>query len=65
VEEWKRRDPIPQFEQFLLQQQWITESEITGFENKIKTKIQKALDFAEQGTREPLEQLTKFVYTEI
>lgn len=65
VEEWKRRDPIPQFEQFLLQQQWITESEITGFEKKIKTKIQKALDFAEQGTREPLEQLTKFVYTEI
>ena len=65
VEEWKRRDPIPQFEQFLLQQQWITESEIVGFESKIKTKIQKALDFAEESAREPLEQLTKFVYTEI
>ena len=65
VEEWKRRDPIPQFEQFLLQQQWITENEITDFESKIKTKIQKALDFAEEGAREPLEQLTKFVYTEI
>ncbi|MDI5888116.1 thiamine pyrophosphate-dependent enzyme [Flavobacterium yafengii] len=65
VEEWKRRDPIPQFEQFLLQLQWITESEIAGFESKIKTKIQKALDFAEESAREPLEQLTKFVYTEI
>lgn len=65
VEEWKRRDPIPQFEQFLLQQQWITENEITDFESKINTKIQKALDFAEEGVREPLEQLTKFVYTEI
>ncbi|TDE28791.1 pyruvate dehydrogenase (acetyl-transferring) E1 component subunit alpha [Flavobacterium ranwuense] len=65
VEEWKRRDPIPQFEQFLLQQQWITENEITAFESKIKTKIQKALDFAEEGAREPLEQLTKFVYTKI
>jgi pyruvate dehydrogenase E1 component alpha subunit len=65
VEEWKRRDPIPQFEQFLLQQQWITVDEITDFESKIKTKIEKALDFAEEGAREPLEQLTKFVYTEI
>ena len=65
VEEWKRQDPIPQFEQFLLQQQWITESEIAGFESKIKTKIQKALDFAEESAREPLEQLTKFIYTEI
>lgn len=65
VEEWKRRDPIPQFDQFLLQQQWITEDEITAFENKIKTKIQKALDFAEEGVREPLTQLTRFVYSEI
>ena len=24
VEEWKKRDPIPQFEQFILQKQWIT-----------------------------------------
>jgi pyruvate dehydrogenase E1 component alpha subunit len=48
-----------------LQQQSITENEITGFENKIKIKIQKVLDFAEQETREPLEQSAKFIYTEI
>jgi pyruvate dehydrogenase E1 component alpha subunit len=64
VEEWKKRDPIPQFEQFLLQQQWITENEISAFENKIETKIQIAVDFAEAGTWEPLDQLTKFVYSE-
>lgn len=39
-----------------MQQQSITENEITGFENKIKIKIQKVLNFAEQGAREPLEQ---------
>ena len=44
VEEWKRRDPIPQFEQFLLQQQSITEDEITTFENKIKTKIKLKIE---------------------
>ncbi|HEX9153141.1 MAG TPA: thiamine pyrophosphate-dependent enzyme [Flavobacterium sp.] len=64
AEEWKKRDPILQFEQFLLQHQWITESEIAEFESKIETKIKIALDFAEAGTWEPLDQLTKFVYNE-
>ncbi|MFM2367848.1 MAG: pyruvate dehydrogenase (acetyl-transferring) component subunit alpha [Bacteroidota bacterium] len=65
VEEWKKKDPIPQFEQFLLQQQWITENEIAEFETKIETKIKIAVNFAEAGTWEPLDQLTKFVYSEI
>ncbi|RYJ51074.1 pyruvate dehydrogenase (acetyl-transferring) E1 component subunit alpha [Flavobacterium petrolei] len=64
VEEWKKRDPIPQFEQFLLQKQWITDAEITAFESKIEKKIAIAVDFAEAGTWEPLDQLTKFVYSE-
>jgi pyruvate dehydrogenase E1 component alpha subunit len=64
VDEWKKRDPIPQFEQFLLQQQWISESEIAAFESKIENKIQKAVAFAEAGTWEPLDQLIKFVYSE-
>lgn len=64
VEEWKKYDPIPQFQQFLMQKQWITENEIADFESKIEIKIQKAVDFAEAGTWEPLDQLTKFVYSE-
>lgn len=64
VEEWKKRDPIPQFEQFLLQKEWITDAEITAFESKIEKKIAIAVDFAEAGTWEPLDQLTKFVYSE-
>lgn len=64
VDDWKKRDPIPQYEQFLLQQQWITETEIEFMEQKIEQKIQMAVDFAEAGTWEPLEQLAKFVYSE-
>ncbi|RKS95798.1 pyruvate dehydrogenase E1 component alpha subunit [Flavobacterium limicola] len=64
VEEWKKRDPIPQFEQFLLQKQWITDEEIAAFKSKIENKIAIAVDFAEAGTWEPLDQLTKFVYSE-
>lgn len=64
VEEWKKRDPILQFQQHLLQQQWITDNEIAAFESEIQTKIQKAVDFAEAGTWEPLDQLNRFVYSE-
>ncbi|HEY4617997.1 MAG TPA: pyruvate dehydrogenase (acetyl-transferring) E1 component subunit alpha [Flavobacterium sp.] len=64
VEEWKKRDPIPQFEKHLLEKKWITENEIEAFEMKIEMKIKLAVDFAEAGTWEPLDQLTKFVYSE-
>jgi pyruvate dehydrogenase E1 component alpha subunit len=64
VEEWKKRDPIPQFENYLLQKNWITETEIAAFESKIEMKIKLAVAFAEAGTWEHLDQLTKFVYSE-
>ena len=41
----------------------ITETEIVEFENKIAKKIQKSVDFAEAGTWEPIDQLTKFVHS--
>jgi pyruvate dehydrogenase E1 component alpha subunit len=64
VDEWKKRDPIPQFQQFMLQQKWVTEEEIERMNQKIERKIQISVDFAEAGTLEPLEQLTKFIYSE-
>jgi pyruvate dehydrogenase E1 component alpha subunit len=63
VEEWKKHDPIPQFQQYLLQEKLITETEITEFENKIEKKIQKSVAFAEAGTWEAMDKLTKFVYS--
>ena len=65
VDEWKKHDPIPQFQQYLLQEKLISETEIAEFEKKIEKKIQKSVDFAEAGTWEPMDQLTKFVYSEI
>ncbi|WP_291096974.1 MULTISPECIES: pyruvate dehydrogenase (acetyl-transferring) E1 component subunit alpha [unclassified Flavobacterium] len=64
VEEWKKHDPIPQFQEFLLREKLIKETEIAEFESKIEKKIQKAVDFAEAGSWEPLDQLTRFVYSE-
>jgi len=64
VDEWKKRDPIPQFKSLLLQQQFITDKELAEMESQIEIEIQRAVDFAEAGTWEPIEQLSKFIYSE-
>jgi len=64
VEEWKKRDPIPVFEKYLSEQQLINESDIKTLNEQIELEIQQAVDFAEAGTLEPVEELTHFVYSD-
>ena len=64
VEEWKKRDPIPALQKDLFSKQLIDEVDIQTLEQKIETEIQKSVDFAEAGNWEPVEELTKFVYSE-
>lgn len=64
VLEWKKRDPIPQFQQYLMENKWIGENEVSEIERKVDMEIKKAVEFAEAGTLEPLDQLTRFVYSE-
>ena len=65
VEEWKKRDPIPALQIDLLSRKVIDEADIKTLEQGIETEIQKAVDFAEGGSWEPVEHLTKFVYSEL
>ena len=64
VEEWKKRDPIPKFREYLLKENLMIEEQLQEIEEKVNSEIQKAVDFAEAGTWEPIEELTRFVYTE-
>lgn len=64
VEEWKKRDPITQLQIQLLAQNIISQKEIDDLAKKIDVDVQNAVDFAERGTWEPVEDLTRFVYTE-
>jgi len=64
VEEWKKRDPIPKLQQLLLSQKVIAQKDIDEINKKVEDEVQKAVDFAEAGTWEPVEDLTKFVYSE-
>lgn len=64
VEEWKKQDPIPKFREYLLKENLIKEGQLQEIEERVNTDIQKAVDFAESGTWEPIEELGKYVYTE-
>lgn len=64
VEEWKKKDPIPKFREFLLKENFITEVQIAELENSVEKEIQEAIAFAEDGTWETVNDLTKYVYSE-
>jgi pyruvate dehydrogenase E1 component alpha subunit/2-oxoisovalerate dehydrogenase E1 component len=64
VEEWRSRDPIPNFQNYLISKKLISENDVKELEKRAETEVQRAVDFAEAGTWEPVEQLTKYVYSE-
>ncbi|THU38257.1 pyruvate dehydrogenase (acetyl-transferring) E1 component subunit alpha [Niastella caeni] len=63
VDEWKKKDPIPALQKQLLGLQLTTDDDIKQMEKKVDQEVQKAVDFAEAGTWEPVSALTKFVYS--
>ncbi len=64
VEEWKKKDPIPKFRDFLLKANLLSEEEAEAIEKSVEKEVDKAIDFAENGTWEDIRDLTKFVYSE-
>jgi pyruvate dehydrogenase E1 component subunit alpha len=64
VEEWKKRDPIPNFASALKAQGLLKDEDVAEIEKKVAAEIEQAVAFAEAGTWEPLEDLTRFVYSE-
>ncbi|MBU1658328.1 pyruvate dehydrogenase (acetyl-transferring) E1 component subunit alpha [bacterium] len=65
VIEWKKKDPLLVFENRLKEIGLWSEVDATAIEDAIKTAIDKAVEFAENGTLEALEDLEKFVYSEV
>jgi len=64
VAQWKQRDPIVMFEQQLRAKGVLEEADMQKMESAIADEIADAVAFAEAGPWEPLEDLTKDVYTE-
>lgn len=63
VEEWKKQDPITCFQTALINSDWLNDDIIKAIELKIEKEIQAAVDYAEAGKLEPVEQLSKYVYS--
>jgi pyruvate dehydrogenase E1 component alpha subunit/2-oxoisovalerate dehydrogenase E1 component len=63
VEQWKRRDPINLYVSRLREASLLTDADLSTLEAKIAIEIDEAVAFAESGEWEPLQDLTKDVYT--
>lgn len=63
VEQWKQRDPIAIFEGQLREWKCLTSEDLATMETDIAAEIAAAVAEAEAGPWEPVEDLTKDVYT--
>ncbi|MEU8246489.1 pyruvate dehydrogenase (acetyl-transferring) E1 component subunit alpha [Nonomuraea sp. NPDC048916] len=65
VERWKKRDPIDTLIARMTAAQELTGDDLAMLEKEIVEEIDRAVAFAEQAPIEPVEDLTRFVYSEI
>ncbi len=63
VEAWKKRDPLLTFQSKLEAMGHWSEIDIDTLEQEVASIVEEAVDFAENGTLEPVEDLEKFVYS--
>lgn len=63
VEKWKERCPLAAFEAILLKQNETDESLFGRLESEVEKEVAEAVASADAGELEPLEDLTKDVYT--
>ena len=64
IDSWRPREPILRFRAWLEANHMIHPDEIAGIETAIAAEIVDAVAFAEAGTFEPVEDLTRFVHAE-
>ncbi|MEV0402651.1 pyruvate dehydrogenase (acetyl-transferring) E1 component subunit alpha [Actinoallomurus sp. NPDC050550] len=59
IEEWKRRDPIDA----LVRREKISHTDLELIDKEVAAEISEAVEFAEAAPLEPVEDLTRFVYS--
>ena len=63
VSAWMERDPIEHFVENLAGV--VTSEDVASIEEEVEAEIADAVEFAEQGSLEAIEDLTRFVYSEV
>jgi len=64
VERWRQQDPIVHLAGVLKERGLVTDAQIKQLEREADAQIAEAVAYADAGTLEPLEDLTRFVYSE-
>ena len=64
IEEWRKHGPIVRFTEWLQSTGTLHDDDLAAIESKVDAEIDAAVAFAEAGTWEPVEMLTRDVYTE-
>jgi TPP-dependent pyruvate/acetoin dehydrogenase alpha subunit len=64
VESWRPKEPIVRFQDWLEANHMIHADEVARLEADVDAEIAEAVAFAEVGTWEPVEQLTRFTYAD-
>jgi pyruvate dehydrogenase E1 component alpha subunit len=64
VERWKQRDPIETLARRATEASLLQEGDRPRLEAEVAEVIRDAVAFAEEGTWEPVEELTRFVYSD-
>ncbi len=64
VDEWRQRDPITLFSAALKSSGAQSDDDLPTIEDEVKVEIDEAVAFAEAGSFEPVEDLTRFVMSE-
>jgi len=63
VEEWKTRGPLHTFSARLKAEGKLTEEQFLALDREVGVEVDRAVAFAESGTWEPVEDMTKDLYT--
>jgi pyruvate dehydrogenase E1 component alpha subunit len=64
VEDWKHNDPIPAFIEVLRNRDLLSDEDLDRIEGEAAAEVARAVEFAERGTLEPVEQLMRWVLSE-
>lgn len=64
VEDWKRRDPIPRFAERMVSTGVLAATDYAEIDSAAMEEVEEAVAFAEAGSLERVEDLSRFVYSE-
>ncbi|MBN8626885.1 MAG: pyruvate dehydrogenase (acetyl-transferring) E1 component subunit alpha [Planctomycetes bacterium] len=64
VAQWKKRDPITLFVAQMQDAGVLRDEDVRELERRVEREVAEAVSFAEAGNWEPVEDLTRFVYSE-